>query len=350
MFWNQSSYLCDMNPFASTKNLAIDLGNNNTLLCDQSSLLLSQPSLMVVNELNNRIEAVGDQAYDMLEKTHSNLKPIKPLKGGVISDGESAKRMLKELVGKVRKPSLFPSGFKYLLSGVPYDTTPVEKRALRDALDQFSSRYTHLVHEPLAAALGLGLNIQEPEGKMVVDIGGGITEVVVISLSGIAAFQSIRVAGDALDEEIQDYFRREYNLSIGLKSAEKIKKEIGCIYGPMADRKTVAVVKGKDLMEGIPASRTINQSELTRVLEKPFRQIEECIHQSLEICPPELAADIYQSGIHVTGGNALLKGIKERFAQTFQMPVHIDPLPLLAVSKGIGQVLTAPQKFKAVLL
>lgn len=335
---------------SSTKNLAIDLGNNNTLLTDQSSILLSQPSFMVINELNNKVEAVGDQAYDMLEKTHSNLKSIKPLKGGVISDGESAKRMLKELLAKVQKPSFFSPGFNYLLSGVPYDTTPVEKRALRDALDQFSAKNTFLVHEPLAAALGLGLDIQEPEGKLVVDIGGGITEVVVISLSGIAAFQSIRVAGDTLDEVIQDYFRREYNLSIGLKTAENVKKRIGCIYSPVADKKEIAYVKGKDLMEGIPTSRAISQAELTSVLERPFKQIVECIRQSLEVCPPELASDIYRSGIHVTGGNAQLKGIQERLSKTFQLPVHIDPQSLFSVSKGIAHILNAPQKYKSVLI
>lgn len=336
--------------FTATQNLAIDLGNNNTLLTDQASVLFSQPSFMVVNKLNNKVEAVGDQAYSMLEKMHANLKSIKPLKGGVISDGESAKKMLKEMVGKIRKPSFFPSGFNYLISGVPYDTTPVEKRALRDALDQFSSRNTFLVHEPLAAALGLGLNIQEPEGKLVVDIGGGITEVVIISLSGIAAFQSTRIAGDMLDEEIQDYFRRTYNLSIGLKTAENLKKEIGCIFSPVANKEEFFNVKGKDLIEGIPVSLKVSQYELTTVLEKPFQKIEECIRQSLEICPPELASDIYRSGIYVTGGNAWLKGIKERLTKTFQLPVHIDSQPLLSVSKGISQIINSPAKYKSVLI
>lgn len=333
----------------SSKNLAIDLGNNNTLMTDQSAILLSQPSLMVVNEENNKVEAVGDRAYEMLEKTHAHLKPIKPLKGGVISDGESAKKMLRELVSKIHRPSLFGHSYHYLLSGVPYDTTPVEKRALRDALEQFSSKNTHLVHEPLAAAMGMGLNIQEPEGKLIVDIGGGITEVVVISLSGMAAFQSLRVAGDALDEEIQDYFRRHYNMSIGLKTAESIKKKIGCVFAPVATEETV-LVKGKDLMEGIPVSRKISQHELTNVLERPFQQIEECIHQSLEVCPPELSSDIYQSGIYVTGGNAQLKGIKERFSKIFKIPVNIDPQSLLSVSKGFGKILSEPQKYKSVLL
>ncbi len=334
---------------SSSKNLAIDLGNNNTLLTNQSSILLSQPSFLVINKDSNKVEAVGDKAYQMMEKTHSYLKPVKPLKGGVISDGESAKKMLKELVNKVDKTSFFGRRYNYLLAGIPYDTTAVEKRALRDALDQFSARNTHLVNEPLAAALGMGLDIQEPAGKLVVDIGGGITEVVVISLSGIAAFQSLRVAGDTFDEEIQDYFRREYNMSIGLKTAEQVKKKIGCVFSPVATDETV-LVKGKDLMEGIPVSRAITQHELTYVLERPFKQIEECIHQSLEVCPPELSSDIYQSGIFVTGGNAQLKGVRERFTKKFNLAVNIDPQSLLSVSIGIGKILSSPQKYKSVLM
>lgn len=336
--------------FTPSQNLAFDLGNNNTLLTDQHNILLAEPSVMVINEDSRKVEAVGEKAFEMFEKTHTNLKPIKPLKGGVISDGESARKMVKELVNKVGKPSFFSRGYNYLISGVPYDTTPVEKRALREILEQFTAQHTHLVHEPLAAALGIGLNIQEPEGKLVVDIGGGITEVVVISLSGIAAFQSVRVAGDKLDEEIQDYFRREFNLAIGLKTAEAVKKQIGCVYEPVASINETVLVKGKDLIEGVPASRIINQLELSRVLERPFKQIEECIHQSLEACPPELAGDIYKSGIHVTGGNAVLKGLPERFAKIFQLPVHVDPQPLLSVSKGVAQVLQAPARYKAILL
>jgi rod shape-determining protein MreB len=197
--------------------------------------------------------------------------------------------------------------------------------------------------------MGMGLNIREPVGKLIVDIGGGITEVVVISLSGIAAFQSLRVAGDAMDEEIQDYFRRAYNMSIGLKTAEQVKKKIGCVFAPMATRETV-LVKGKDLLEGIPVSRTISQHELSSVLERPVKQIEECIHHSLEMCPPELASDIYQSGIYVTGGNAQLKGMKERFSKIFKLQVNVDPEALLSVSKGIGKMLVEPQKHKAVLI
>lgn len=335
--------------FSRSGNLAIDLGNTNTLLRDQHHLLLSEPSVLIVDEDSHRIEAVGEQAYAMLEKTHHHLKPIRPLRGGVISDGESAKQMMRALVRKASRPSLL-RGFQFLISGVPYDTTPVEKRALRDTLDQFSARHTHLVHEPLAAALGMGLNIQEPEGKLVVDIGGGITEVVVISLSGVAAFQSVRVAGDTLDEEIQDYFRREHHLAIGLKTAEQLKKELGCVYEPIASSTIGRLVKGKDLREGIPSTRWVSEAEISRVLDRPFRQIESCIHQSLEACPPELAGDLYRTGMFVTGGHARLTGLAERFHKLFQIPVHVDPQALLSVSKGIAHILNRPAAFRSVLM
>ena len=335
--------------FTPVQNLAIDLGNNNTLLTDQSSLLLSQPSCLVVNESTNKVEAVGDKAFEMLEKTHHHLKSVKPLKGGVICDGVWAKKMLREMVYAVSKQTLFNRGFNYLLSGIPFDTTSVEKRALRDALDQFSSRKTLLMYEPLAAAMGMGLNIQEAEGKMIVDIGGGITEVVVISLSGIAAFQSTKVAGDYLDESIRDYFRKECNLAIGLRTAEHLKIKLGCVYQPMANSKNEMSVTGKDLMEGIPRKIFVSETELCRVLEPAIQQIEHAIHQTLETCPPELAADIYMTGIHLTGGNSLLKGISERFAKKFQLPIIQDDNPLLSVSKGISKVLKAPEKSKSVL-
>jgi rod shape-determining protein MreB len=338
-----------MFPFTASQNLAIDLGNNNTLITDQSTLLLAQPTCMVINETNNHVEAVGEKAYDMLEKVHHDLKAIKPLKGGVISDGESAKRMLGELVKKVGKSGWMKSRFNYLISGIPFDTTSVEQRALRDALNQFTSRQTHLMYEPLAAALGMGLNIQEAEGKMVVDIGGGITEVVIISLSGIASFRSTKVAGDYMDEVIQDHFRKEYNMSIGLKSAEMLKIRSGCIHAPLADNKRKTAVTGKDLMEGIPTKKEISEGELCEVLNKSFQQIEEAIQHTLEVCPPELAADIYQNGIYVTGGNAMLRGMKQRLSNHFQLPITIDPHSLHSVSKGISQVLATPKKYQSVL-
>jgi len=330
-------------------NLAIDLGNSNTLLTDQTGVLLSQPSCLVINQNSHRVEAVGEVAFEMFEKTPADLKPIKPLKGGVIADGESTKKLLQALIGQIREKTLFPRGYHYLVSGVPFDTTKVERRALRDSLEQFNSRNTRLVYEPLAAALGMNLNIQEPEGKLIVDIGGGITEIVVISLSGIAAFQSIKVAGDTFDEEIQDHFRRQYNMAIGLKTAEQIKINVGSVQLSKGSDPLSMKVKGKDMIEGIPVSRIIDQRELAEVLNKSFSQVENAIQQTMETCPPELAADIYKSGIHVTGGNALIHGVKERLSNKFRLPVKIDEHALLSVSKGTACMINDPNRYKSVL-
>jgi rod shape-determining protein MreB and related proteins len=330
----------------SSSSFAIDLGNNNTLLTNQQGVLLSQPSFIAFDSATRSVKAVGDAAYNMYEKNHEELMPVKPLRGGVIADYESAATMIKELVKGVY-PSRWLSSFSHIISGVPFATTEVERRALRDVMDQFHARKTNLFFEPLAAATGMGLNIQSPEGKMIVDIGGGITEIVVISLSGIAVFHSTKVAGDSFTEEIKDAFRRNYNMSIGFRTAEQIKIQMGLVWNQSKENEML--VKGKDVMEGIPVTRRITNFEVKEILDKPFRAIEEGIIHALEVCPPELAGDIYQNGIHVTGGGALLRGLRERLENSFHVPIHIDEEPLLAVSKGISQALRDPKKFRPVL-
>lgn len=330
-------------------SFAIDLGNNNTIISDQSGPLLAQPSYIVFNAAHN-VKAVGDHAYAMFEKTHEELKPVKPLKGGVIADYESATRMIQEMVKQVYRKQNFLSGFGHVISGVPYSTTEVERRALRDALEQVNSKKSHLVFEPLAAALGMGLNIQQPQGKLVIDIGGGITEIVVISLSGIAAFQSIKVAGDTFDENIQDHFRKEYNMAIGLKTAEQVKIQVGAVSDKLLVIPEPVMVKGKDMITGIPVTRKIGYAEIARVLERSITQIETAIIQTLETCPPELAADISETGIHLTGGGSMFRGIKERFERNIKLSVHLDSTPLKSVSKGISQALAAPQNFRSILI
>lgn len=336
--------------FFHHKNLAIDLGNNNTLVSDTNNLLISQPSYIVFDAAGKAVKAVGEQAYNMFEKSHNELKPVKPLKGGVIADYDSASLMIRELIRKVDKGNSFLSGYDNIISGIPYSTTEVERRALRDALEQFNARHTYLVYEPLAAAIGIGLDIREPDGKMVIDIGGGITEIVVISLSGIAAFQSVRVAGDTFDEEIQDHFRRQYNMAIGLKTAEQIKIQVGAVRKELKEPPGPMMVRGKDLVEGIPVTRKVDHVEVCQVLEKSIAAIEHGIVQTLETCPPELAADIYHNGIHVTGGNAYLRGLRERFEARIKLPVHIDDEALLSVSKGVAKALKDPRKYKNVLM
>jgi rod shape-determining protein MreB len=332
------------------RSFSIDLGNNNTLVADSTRMLLAQPSYIVFNS-NHSVKAVGEQAYEMFEKTHEELTPVKPLRGGVIADFNSASLMIKELVNKAytQKASFF-SGYDHIISGVPYYTTEVERRALRDAIDQFNPRKRSLLFEPLAAAIGMGLNIQEPDGKMVIDIGGGITEIVIISLSGIAAFQSLKVAGDTFDMNIQDYFRRNFNMSIGLKTAEQVKILAGSVLEEIDPIPDTLSVKGKDLMTGIPVIRKIDHREIAFILEKSMSSIERSIIQTLETCPPELAADIYQNGMHITGGSSLLRGLKQRFEKIMKLPVHLDEQPLSSVSRGIARVLANPKKFTGVLI
>lgn len=330
-------------------SFALDLGNNNTVISDAWGSLLAQPSYIVFNAARN-VKAVGEHAYAMFEKTHDELVPVKPLKGGVIADYESATRMIQEMVKQVYRKRNFFSGFGHVISGVPYSTTEVERRALRDALEQINSRKSHLIFEPLAAALGMGLAIREPQGKLVIDIGGGITEIVVISLSGIAAFQSIKVAGDTFDESIQDHFRRAYNMAIGLRTAEQIKIQVGSVTEKLAAPPPQMTVKGKDMVSGIPVTRKIGHAEVARILERSIMQIETAIVQTLETCPPELAADISETGIYLTGGGSMFRGIKERFERTIKLPVHLDPTPLKSVSQGISQALAAPKNFAGILI
>jgi rod shape-determining protein MreB len=336
-------------PFLSSKSFAIDLGNNNTLLTNHDGVLMRQPSYIAFDATTHQVKAVGDAAYDMYEKNHAELSPVKPLRGGVIADYESAATMISEMVHRVYPKKWFNS-FTHIISGVPFATTEVERRALRDVMDQFHARKINLFFEPLAAATGMGLDIRTPEGKMIVDIGGGITEIVVISLSGIAVFHSTKVAGDSLTIEIQDAFRRNYNMAIGFRTAEQIKIQTGMVWSHDGVMPVSMMVKGKDIMEGIPVTRTISSLEVMEILEKPFRTIEESIVHALEICPPELAGDIYENGIHITGGGALLNGLRERLEHSFHVPIHIDQEPLLAVSKGIAQALRDPKKFRPVLI
>lgn len=336
--------------FFNKKSLAIDLGNTNTLVRDQHRLLVSEPSCIVFDANSNAVKAVGEKAYSMFEKNHETLKPVKPLKGGVIADYHSACSMIRELIKQANSNGKFFSGYENLISGIPYSTTEVERKALRDALDQFNTNHTYLVYEPIAAALGIGLDIREPDGKMVIDIGGGITEIVVISLSGIAAFQSIKIAGDTFDEAIQDHFRRNYNIAIGLRTAEQIKIQVGAVLADITDAPAPMVVKGKHLVEGIPVTRKVDHVEISSILNKSINSIETAIVQTLEVCPPELAADIYENGIHITGGNAYLRGLKERLQSKLNLPVHIDTEALESVSKGIATMLQDTKKYQSVLM
>lgn len=336
--------------FIRKKSFAIDLGNTNTLVRDVDKLLVDQPSYIVLDSNRAAVKAVGAQAYRMFEKSHQAFRPIKPMKGGVVADYDSAAKMIRALMHQAYSEKSVLNGYGDIISGVPYSTTHVERRALLNVLETLHAKNVYLLYEPLAAALGMGLNIQEPDGKMVIDIGGGITEVVVISLSGIVCFQSIKVAGDSMDESIRHYFRKEYNMAIGIKTAEQVKIAVGAVLGNLENPPAPMAVKGKEILRGLPITRTADHKEIACVLEKSMSAIELGIIQTLEICPPELASDIYGNGIYVTGGNALLRGLKERLERKLKVPVHIDTYPLLSVSKGVATVLREPKKYKGVLM
>jgi len=336
--------------FIRKKSFAIDLGNTNTLVRDADKILVDQPSYIVLDSNRSAVKAVGIEAYRMFEKSHQEFRPIKPLQGGVIADYDSATKMLQALMQKAYGEKSILSGYGHVISGVPYSTTHVERRALLNALETLHARSTYLLFEPLAAALGMGLNIQEPDGKMVIDIGGGITEIVVISLSGIAGFQSLKVAGDSMDETIRHYFRKEYNMAIGIKTAEQVKIEVGAVVTELEEPPAPMAVKGKELLRGLPITRTVDFREIASVLEKSMSAIELGIIQTLETCQPELASDIYGNGIHLTGGNAQLRGLRERLQRKLKLPVHIDDSPLLSVSKGVAIVLREPKKYRGVLM
>lgn len=336
--------------FIRKKSFAIDLGNTNTIVRDVDKLLVDQPSYIVLDSNCSAVKAVGTQAYRMFEKAHQAYRPVKPMRGGVIADYDSATKMLQALMHQAYGEKSVLQGYGDIISGVPYSTTQVERRALLNALETLHARSTSLLFEPLAAALGMGLNIQEPDGKMVIGIGGGITEIVVISLSGIASFQSLKVAGDAMDETIRHHFRKEYNMAIGIKTAEQVKIGVGSVLTELENPPAAMAVKGKEMLRGLPITRKVDYREIARVLEKSITAIELGIIQTLETCPPELASDIYVNGIHVTGGNALLRGLQERLQRKLKLPVHIDDQPLTSVSKGVAAVLREPRKYKAILM
>lgn len=333
----------------NTRDLSIDLGNNNTLISSGNKILVDQPSFIAINH-GNGVKATGRDAYQMVGKTNGDSKTVKPLQSGVIADYDSASKMVKAFVKQAFKNHLPFFGFNVILSGIPYATTEVEKRALRDTLHQFRSNRVVLIHEPVAAAIGADLNIREPDGKLIVDIGGGITEIAVISLSGIVTSQSIKVAGDTFDEDIVEHFRKNYNMTISLNMAEQIKINVGSALTELDKAPSPMMVIGKDLICGIPRAIEIEYPEVAEVLNRSITRLEHALIKTMEDCPPELASDVYDEGIYLTGGGAMLRGLRERIEKRVKLNVHLDPYALHAVSRGISKVLQHPAHFQSLLI
>jgi rod shape-determining protein MreB and related proteins len=318
-------------------DLAIDLGTANTCIFARGTgIVVSEPSIVALNKVNGRIEAVGDEAKEMLGRTPGNITAIRPLKDGVIADFEAAEKMLTHFIRKAHKRSgwLRPR----VVIGVPSEITQVERRAVKDSAMRAKASEVHLIEEAMAAAIGAGMPITEAAGNMVVDIGGGTTDIAVISLAGVVYGRSVRVAGNELDEAIILHARKAHNLLIGERTAEQIKMEIGSAF-PLEKRLTMEV-KGRHLSEGRPVTVTMNDQEICRALSEPIRAIVQSVHDALERIPPELSADIFDRGIILTGGGSLLKNMDKRLRDETGLPVQIAEDPLSSVVLGAGMMLS----------
>lgn len=332
-----------------TKDIAIDLGTANTLIMHADKVVVDEPSIVAIDRVSGRVLAVGRDALQMHEKVHDQLKTVRPLKDGVIADFNVAEQMIREFIKKIQSDRRFFTPSHKMVICIPSGITEVEKRAVKDSAEQAGGKEVRLIKEPIAAAIGIGINIQEPVGQMVVDIGGGTTEIAVISLSNIVCDQSIRIAGDDLNTDILDYMRRQHNLHIGERTAERIKIEVGAALPEIANPPDNIQIRGKDIMTGIPKTISISYKEVAHAINKSIIKIEEAVLRALELTPPELSADIYELGIHLTGGGALLRGLDQRLSEKTKLPVHVAEDPLRAVVRGTGIALKNPEKFKAVL-
>jgi rod shape-determining protein MreB and related proteins len=329
-----------------TSEIAIDLGTANTLIMHNDEIVVDEPSIVALDRVTGKVLAIGKEAQQMHEKTHENTKTVRPLRDGVIADFTVAEHMIRGMIKMIHPGRrLMPSNHKMVIC-IPSGITEVEKRAVRDSAEHAGAKEVYLIPEPMAAAIGIGINVEEPVGHMIVDIGGGTTEIAVIALSGIVSDQSIRIAGDEFNSDILDYMRRQHNLLIGERSAERIKIEVGAALPELDNPPADIEIRGKDLMTGIPKTISISYREIAHALNKSIAKIEEAILKALEFTPPELSADIYDRGIHITGGGALLRGLDIRLGEKTKLPIHIADDPLRAVVKGSGIALKNTGTFK----
>ncbi len=331
-----------------SNDLAIDLGTANTLVYVRGEgIVLNEPSIVAIHQADNSVQAVGHEAKAMLGRTPGNIVAIRPLKDGVIADFDVTEKLLHYFIAKVhrRRTLVHPR----IVIGVPSGITQVEKRAVRDSAMQAGAREVYLIEEPMAAAIGAGLPIQEPGGNMIVDIGGGTTEVAVISLSGVVYCKSVRIAGDEMDEAIVQYIKKHYNLLVGERRSEELKIQLGSAYPMGPERKTMEV-KGRDLIDGIPKTIVISDEEVREALREPVMTIVETVRTCLERTPPELAADIVDKGIVLTGGGALLRGLDLLLRQETNLPITVADEPLSCVALGTGKVLDELDLLKKVAI
>lgn len=339
------------NLFKFTQEIAMDLGTANTLIIHNDQIVLNEPSIVALNKNNPKeVMAVGKRALLMHEKTHENIKTIRPLRDGVIADFNAAELMIRELIRMINgeKKPLIPPSWRMLIC-IPSNITEVEKRAVRDSAAQAGAKEVYLIDEPMAAAIGIGIDVEEPVGNMIVDIGGGTTGITVIALAGIVCDQSIRVAGDEFTADIMEFLRKYHSLLIGERTAEQIKIELGAALKDLTNPPDDFAVSGRDLVTGVPKQIMVTYQEVADALDKSLFKVEEAILKALEATPPELAADIYRRGIYLTGGGSLIRGLDKRISQKIKLPVHIADDPLKSVVRGTGIALKNYKRYPFIM-
>ena len=325
-----------MGLFSLTQELAIDLGTANTLIIHNNKVVVDEPSIVALDAHTGKVVAIGEQARQMHGRTHQNIRTIRPLKDGVIADFTATELMLRGMIKKVKTThQLFTPSLKMVIC-IPSGSTNVEIRAVRDSAEHAGGREVYMIYEPMAAALGSGLDVEAPEGHLVIDIGGGTTEIACISLGGIVCSESINVAGDVFTEDIRSYMRQTHNIRVGERTAEDIKIAIGAALPELDEEPEDYVITGPNIVTALPTTITLSYSEIAYALEKSLIKIDAAIMKVLESIPPELYSDIYKKGVYLAGGGALIKGLAKRLSDKCNIPFIVADDPLRAVARGTG--------------
>jgi rod shape-determining protein MreB len=334
-----------MGLFSLTKEIAMDLGTANTIITTNDKIVVDEPSVIALDAHSDKVLAIGKVAREMYEKTHPNIRTIRPMREGVIADFYAAEQMMRGLIKMaLSKRSWFAPSLRIVI-GIPSGSTEVEIRAVRDSAEHAGGRDVYMIFEPMAAAIGVGIDVLAPEGNMIVDIGGGTTEIAVISLGGIVSNKSIRMAGDDLTADIMEYMRRQHNVRVGERMAERIKINVGSALTVLDNAPADYIVHGPNQMTALPMEVAVSYQEIAHCLDKSISKIEAAILSALEQTPPELYADIVKNGIYLAGGGALLRGIDKRLKDKMNIDFHVSDDPLHAVAKGTGVALKNLDKF-----
>lgn len=334
-----------MGLFSFTQEIAMDLGTANTVIIHNDKIVVDEPSIVALDRDSKKMIALGSKAQQMHGKTHENIRTVRPLRDGVISDYDAAEQMMNGLIKMaVSKNRLFDPALKMVV-GIPSGSTEVEKRAVRDSSEKSGGREVYMIYEPMAAAIGIGIDVEMPEGNMIVDIGGGTTEIAVIALGGIVSNNSIRIAGDDLTADVIEYMNRQHNIKVGERTAELIKINVGSALTTLEDPPEDYIVHGPNRMTALPMEVPVSYQEIAHCIEKSISKIEAAVLSALEQTPPELYADIVRQGIWLAGGGALLRGLDKRLSNKIGIQFHIADDPLHAVVRGTGVALKNTDKF-----